>query len=262
MAWTYSALEKAEYSTMEGAKKTMSRLEPNGSSRYDLFDPIIQCPSGGLQRIGSSGEGGKFLCMETIAETPNCVVYSIGSNGQFDFEASILSSTNCSVHTFDCTYNGSSINNERHSYHKICVGRSTETRSSATGSLQFMSLADITQMLGHSKVDLLKMDIEGFEYEVMSGLDLKSSCAFPMQISMEVHYHSLYLFTSFHNKPQYWDNMVWTMHQLSLAELAVFFQHIANLGYAIVSRDDNPLGRGCCSEFTFLRVEWPARCNS
>ncbi|KAL4855480.1 Initiation-specific alpha-1 [Chlorella vulgaris] len=258
MALTYSALEKAEYSTTEGAKKTMLRLEPNGSSRYDLFDPIIQCSSGGLQRIGSSGEGGKFLCMETIAETPNCVVYSVGSNGQFDFEASILSMTNCSVHTFDCTYNGSSIDNRRHSYHQICVGRETETRSSATGSLQFMSLADITQMLGHSKVDLLKMDIEGFEYEVMSGLDLKTSCAFPMQISMEVHYHSLYLFTSFHNKPQYWDNMVWTMHQLSLAELAVFFQHIANLGYAIVSRDDNPLAQlsspsGNWREWTFDR---------
>ena len=29
------------------------------------------------------------------------------------------------------------------------------------------------------------------------------------------------------------------MHQLSLGELGVFFSHFSNLGYAIVSRDDN-----------------------
>ena len=33
--------------------------------------------------------------------------------------------------------------------------------------------------------------------------------------------------------------MVWPMHQLSMAELAVFFGHMADLGYAIVSREDN-----------------------
>lgn len=86
--------------------------------------------------------------------------------------------------------------------------------------------------------------------------------------------------------------MIWPMHELSLAELAVFFGKMGELGYAIVSREDNPIvraaapalccayigshtqldvclttqpcpplqGKGCCSEFTFLRVEQPAHC--
>ena len=30
---------------------------------------------------------------------------------------------------------------------------------------------------------------------------------------------------------------------------------MAELGYAVVSRDDNPLGTYCCSEYLFMRVE-------
>lgn len=51
---------------------------------------------------------------------------------------------------------------------------------------------------------------------------------------------------------------------LAQAELAVFFQYLAELGYAVVSREDNPLslpGTGCCSEFTLIRVEQPAGCG-
>jgi len=32
-----------------------------------------------------------------------CVVYSIGSNNQWDFEEAIFRSTKCMIETFDCT---------------------------------------------------------------------------------------------------------------------------------------------------------------
>ncbi len=39
-------------------------------------------------------------------------------------------------------------------------------------------------------------------------------------------------------------------------QMTLLFSHLANLGYAVVARDDNPHANlGCCSEFTFLRVE-------
>lgn len=38
-----------------------------------------------------------------------------------------------------------------------------------------------------------------------------------------------------------WDQTIWAMHELSLAELGVFFLHLADLGYAVVSREDNPI---------------------
>jgi hypothetical protein len=49
-------------------------------------------------------------------------------------------------------------------------------------------------------------------------------------------------------------------HDVSLGELAVWFGHFANLGYALISREDNPYGMHCCAEFTLLRVEQPAEC--
>ncbi len=39
-------------------------------------------------------------------------------------------------------------------------------------------------------------------------------------------------------------------------QMSLLFSHLANLGYAVVARDDNPhMNLGCCAEFTFLKVE-------
>lgn len=47
-------------------------------------------------------------------------------------------------------------------------------------------------------------------------------------------------------------------HHLIASDLALFFGHLGRLGYAIVSREDNPFGN-CCSEFLLLKVaDWAA----
>ncbi|PSC73432.1 hypothetical protein C2E20_3494 [Micractinium conductrix] len=255
---TYTAVEAAKY---EKDKTTeISRVEPERYDRYNLFNPVVRCPKGDLVRLGSDGDGGKFLCGEERLQQPGCLVMSIGSHGQYDFEEAVLKGTACEVHTFDCTYDGASLDGERHTYHKICAGIKNEKRD----GLQFMTLPDmIRSAMGGRPVDLLKMDIEGFEYEVVSGFQMEDSCHFPHQISLEVHYKQLYSMTDFMGKRDEWRHMLWPMHELSLGELGVFFGHFANLGYAVVSRDDNPYtgGEGCCSEFTLIRVEQPAHCH-
>jgi hypothetical protein len=40
------------------------------------------------------------------------------------------------------------------------------------------------------------------------------------------------------------------------AQMSLLFMHLANLGYGILSREDNPYNSlGCCAEYSFLRVE-------
>ncbi len=48
------------------------------------------------------------------------------------------------------------------------------------------SLTSITEQLGHRRIDLLKMDIEGAEYEVLEGL--LESPVLPTQLLVEFHH--------------------------------------------------------------------------
>ena len=65
------------------------RVEPMGLKRYDLFAPYLECASKNLSRFGQS-DGGKFLCMDAVLQQPGCIIYSLGSNGNYDFEEAML----------------------------------------------------------------------------------------------------------------------------------------------------------------------------
>ncbi|KAL4855471.1 hypothetical protein ACK3TF_004002 [Chlorella vulgaris] len=286
----YKRTEAAAYN---GSDTPIVRIEPAGFDRYALFDAIVLCPDGGPpRRVGSDGDGGKWLCPlddglgnETLAAAlvpadpppptrnqSSCIVYSVGSNNQFDFEEAMLK-LGCSVHTFDCFSPGTpaSLMEGRHFFHRVCSHAATVTAlfdSCSLGHVNyekdgrvFQTLDTVLKANDHSHIDILKIDIEGYEFEVLSGLHLLNSCAFPKQISMELHYHHLYMMTPHEMNRTHWDNMLWPMHELSLAELVTVFGHLADLGYAATSREDNPLSvDGCCVEYSFIRVERPAHC--
>lgn len=89
-----------------------------------------------------------------------------------------------------------------------------------------------------------------------AGWGEEEGCKLPLQISMEIHYATIY----FSKDKTDFSNLFWTQHEMSLGELALWFGHLANLGYGVVSREDNPGGLHCCSEYTFLKVEQPGGC--
>ena len=77
--------------------------------RFDPYNPILNCPPGqALARYGGTNDGGKVFC-NISGLAPPCVVYSLGSNGDYSFENDVLRATKCDVHTFDCTYPGGSV---------------------------------------------------------------------------------------------------------------------------------------------------------
>ncbi len=101
-------------------------------------------------------------------------------------------------------------------------------------------------MLGHDKVDLLKMDIEGNEFDVY-GTFKESWKNLPMQMVVELHY-----------QVDYSANLAKST-ATSPAEMALLLLHLASLGYAPVYRDDNYYGvPGCCTDLTLLLVEEPS----
>lgn len=197
----------------------------------------------------ATADGSKLLCSGFDApqhshSTP-CVVYSIGSHDDWKFEEAIVAGTRCTIETFDCTVR--KIHMPRHikhrvRFHKICLGDSNRT----TGGLEFLTIGSIMRMLGHDALSLLKMDIEGYEYEVLYSLfrsdDSWAYARLPHQIAIELHYQAGKQARGLH----------WYGRYLTVGEMANLAQAFYWSGYRIVSKEVN-VAWPQCSEFTLLR---------
>jgi len=156
------------------------------STVFELFAPTYECDAVKLKRIGSSGDGGKWICEEDYLKQDDCVVFSLGSNGQFDFEQSIskLSNGKCKIHTFDCTGVWS---DPTTTFHPWCLAYSDYVDE--TNNRIFKTFSTIIRELKIDHVSYLKMDIEGYEWAVFSELFEKGTplATLPRQISFELH---------------------------------------------------------------------------
>lgn len=205
-----------------------------GHQRFNPLKPFIQCPPNQpLIRYGNAADGGKLLCDMSKLPEP-CIIYSLGSNGDYSFEQDALKHTKCEIHTFDCTYDGKSID-PRHIYHKVCVGKA--------GPL-FKTWDQITRELGHKVIDVAKIDIEGHEAAVLA--ELRHDIPLPRQVVIEIHM-----------RPQQGvPTALAAPAARTPAQVALMFMHMASIGYGVVGEEDNIWGEaGCCAEFTFLHVE-------
>ncbi|MEW5304281.1 MAG: hypothetical protein WDW36_006902 [Sanguina aurantia] len=135
-------------------------------ARFNTFPLTVSCPPGREVKLLGTGEGVKYACDISELEKP-CLIYSFGSEGDYAFEIHVLSITKCEVHTFDCTYKGEDLG-PRHHYHEWCLG--SEPDASMQGRGKFMTYKDIVVELGHvgMEVEVLKIDIEGYEFQTMS----------------------------------------------------------------------------------------------
>lgn len=212
--------------------------DQEGSDRY-VRGPVK--PGGGLQRYGGDVDGAKWLCkldQHNVHDT-NCVIYSLGSYGVFDFEEAMLDATTCHMYSFDCSVPPERMPKKldpRIHFEPVCIGD-----DSTDG--KFQSVQTITKRLGHSSLSLLKMDIEGYEYGVVSSLyrsalaNYASSYAFlPSQMGMEIHLH-----------------LVDEDRGKRATVMLDHFQHLLDMGYVPVSREYN-LHCQHCEEWVFVRL--------
>ena len=195
-----------------------------------------------IQRVGGSDDGGKLICTDEIR--PNdCVVYSLGSRLDFTFEIDVVKQFGCLVHTFDCTVGippASKIPTGV-SFHPWCVGGKDEIKaiSSDMGHQgetgQYYTLTTIRARLGHSAIDLLKMDIERHEFAVVATLNAGNA---PRQIAFETHLHNAY---GMWGRPVSKDD--W-------AAMWATLRH--RLGYGVFAYEPNR-HCFCCCEFSIVR---------
>jgi hypothetical protein len=129
-----------------------------------------QCPPGfELVRLGPTFEGGKNACLPPKSSRASfagkCLVYSFGSNAQFEFEEAMYERFGCEIHTFDCTLAKPANCPSFVHYHKWCLNAGSTDPNS-----EYMNYWQMVEKLKHTNREplLVKMDIEGWEWTFFS----------------------------------------------------------------------------------------------
>lgn len=222
--------------------------------RFFPFEVMGECTD--LQCVGGEclEDHSKIICgMKYLNQVDDCVIYSIGGNNEWEFEQDLLKRTKCHIHTFDCTGPRGRFDvpkDARLHFHHICLGAS---KSKGIGDDDpncdykhlcgdTLTLEDIQHQFGHTKIDLLKLDIEGWEWPIF---DIEyTNAIMPMELLMEVHYN--------------WNGrgargVIHNQTMSSAKDMVRLQSHLLGLGYVVVNRDDNPFCRHC-TELTLVRV--------
>jgi hypothetical protein len=145
-----------------GLEKHLDLPKSRKSSVTDLsLTPAASIPVGGKGEVGE------------IGRQPGCIIYSFGIQIESSFEDELLKRTpNCQIWGYDF-----SVTKFGPQLHEIeAAGRAHFTQAGIAGTTDternpaFYSIQDLMAMNGHDHIDILKMDIEGYEFESMNSL--------------------------------------------------------------------------------------------
>lgn len=141
---------------------------------------------------------------QSTSPSPPCVFYSIGIGPESGFESQ-MASFGCDVHAFDCTVERTAeqVTDKNFTFHQLCIGKQKQEQSPPTSKsthrnedgdtskadgdenagiadtdygktfkennrqLQFEPFLDVVRRLGHQRLDGLKFDAEGAEWELV-----------------------------------------------------------------------------------------------
>jgi len=211
------------------------RSQSEGKIKRDFWKshkPSYNCSSS--SRIGEKGDGGKWMCgLEpfgklTVEDNYPCVFYSFGVKGNSEFEAEVLLTTTCSVHAYDMSVQqiGKPLksSNPRVHFHKMGI--------SGTNSENMKTLKTLMGRNGHTFIDILKIDVEGSEYESFDRIfeDYPDQLPFG-QLMIELH-----------GKVK--DKVFNIVEQLEKRGLRLF------------SVEPNALSIDCCAEYSFVNLRY------
>jgi Methyltransferase domain len=143
------------------------------------LEPSFTCPH--VQRMGGHGDGPKWTCdPHRLIKRPDCLIYSFGSAGQYEFEDShvkLLGNKHCEIHVFDpgnyARPNDPTKNNIH--YHQWGLKKTGDTSPERSSTLfvqtganavqekTFLTFAETLGRLGHQNrtIDIFKLDCEG-----------------------------------------------------------------------------------------------------
>ncbi|KAH8077513.1 methyltransferase domain-containing protein [Cristinia sonorae] len=187
---------------------------------WDFFLPAFQCPHR-VERIGNLGDGGKWMCgFDRVARQRDCVIYSFGLNGEVSFEAELLSrAPNCQIWGYDFSVSsiGSDIEHGFDRDNRSLASRAHFKPYALTGTDEHAStppkwtLKSLLQANGHKFIDVLKIDIESWEFEALEPFVreyIHSGEPLPVgQMQIEIHATESSGYGTFEKFRQWWEEL-------------------------------------------------------
>ena len=136
------------------------------------LQPVFSCPH--EVRVGGHGDGPKWTCDPHRLLKKECLVYSVGSLGSYEWEDGLvdLIGTHCEIHIFDpgnYARDGDPEGKNIH-YHNWGLISSYDSKykmnGRRAGTFNMMTFRQIKEKLGHQKrtIDILKIDCEKCEW--------------------------------------------------------------------------------------------------
>ncbi|KAG7369971.1 methyltransferase domain containing protein [Nitzschia inconspicua] len=223
---------------------------------FDLFEPEAVCLMeerfGGLsdERFVAFGDGPKFVCgVDYLRESykkrnERCLVYSVGSNNNIQFEKAVKDNIGCEIHTFDPTLRTPFRGYDYADFHPWGLGKEGEkVRVENRDNVEFttQSVENVMKQLGHTgrKIDIFKIDCEGCEFEAMPPV-----------------------FEAITNGTLQIDQLLIEMHaRVSYEVMTDFFEAADRAGFRITHKERNGWGCGgtTCVEYAFVNESFLRR---
>ncbi|KAF4333860.1 hypothetical protein FBEOM_12294 [Fusarium beomiforme] len=180
--WKRSIKAREEMAQVSGYEKRFPDGYMNPFNVWDFARPTFFCPHD-LERVGSISDGGKWICGMTRYEKEcpgpsvdsnkgrEFTAYSFGVSDDSSWEAEILTRTNARIWGYDGSVDKWAQQLPefiwpRAKFMKAMIGKISDP----TAKPPVYSIQDVMKMNGHTWVDLIKMDIEGAEYDALTSL--------------------------------------------------------------------------------------------
>lgn len=185
----------------KGLKRLVDSLEAYSNGKelwgstvfYDI-DVTYRTHNEFVHETDGKGESQKYFIGKNALKLlgKDFIIYGAGVANNPIFENYMASEMNSSVFAFDCT-NQKNPEWNQIIFYSWCIGtkrdfgNSIYARNSENMDFQFYTLGEIKKKLNHTHIDMLKMDIEGSEWDVLKSLLGSDDEDLPSQLLFELH---------------------------------------------------------------------------
>ena len=240
---------------MQSGSRKCSKHKADKACVFEDIIPSLPLSNEIMHLSDGNGDTKKNLLLPSLVYPVSSmnskpVAYGVGLSTNTQFENSL--SDYYEVHGFDCTVPADmeAVFNQNFTFHRICIGMTRGIGRTIYGgvhnqvSLTFKSLNDTMQLLNHTKLSLLKLDVEGAEWSILHDLVTNNPREFlPEQLLFELH-------TARANPSFVPRAMVMDKHKRQVDNL---FLALFAAGYRVVMKEINRWDRAC-AEFSLLLV--------